>query len=172
MHCCNLLSIKWLIGNEAWNISLVCLIQKGNDWYHAGEIRSLVISSQLKKDFDFPFLKDLFDPFYCLPCLPAHSPPWHVMNIYEHKWRIVLFSLFSPPRLAGPAKAFYLNGCDLWWLVMCLRDCVSVGRASWMGAVMSEGMELLGRLVGPVLLLCSCPRSSDSRVVTLVNESR
>lgn len=71
MHCCNLLLIKWFIGNEVWNQSLVLLIQMGNDWYHAGEIRSLVISSQLKKDLDFPFLTDLFDPFYCLPCLPA-----------------------------------------------------------------------------------------------------
>lgn len=61
------------MGNEVWNISPVCLIQKGNDWYHAGEIRSLVISSQLKNDLDFPFLKDLFDPLYCLTCLPAHS---------------------------------------------------------------------------------------------------
>lgn len=41
-----------------------------------------------------------------------------------------------------------------------------------MGAVMSEEMELLGRLAGLFLFLCSCPRSSDSRVVTLVNESR
>lgn len=138
--------INWKWGLE---YKSCVLIQKGNDWYHAREIRSLVISSQLKQDFDFPFLKDLFDP-YCLPCLPAHSHPWHVMNIYEHKWRIVLF---CPPRLAGPAKVFYLNGCDLWWLLMCLWDCVSVGWARWMGAVMSEEMELLGRLAG---LFCFC----------------
>lgn len=63
------------MGIEGWNINGVCLILEGNDWYHAEEIRSLVISSQLNKDLDFPFLKDLFDPFYCLPCLPAHSFP-------------------------------------------------------------------------------------------------
>lgn len=40
-------------------------------YYHAGEIRRLVISSQLKKDFALLLLKDLFDPLYCLSCLPA-----------------------------------------------------------------------------------------------------
>lgn len=42
------------MGNEVLDRNPVCLIQKGNDSYHAGEIRSFVISSQLKEDVDSP----------------------------------------------------------------------------------------------------------------------
>lgn len=135
----------------------------------------------IKDDVDsLPPLWDLFYPSPLLPT-PLLSPLVYrpsplsfasVINMYEHRRG----NCFPPSHLCALVKGIYSTGFkSLWWLIVAVRLGFCWPGEAWMGAVMSEGRGAPLAVSSPgavVSSLLPCLRSSDSTLVTLLNESR